>query len=439
MEPQTIYREKLTSAEAAVAAISSGSTLSMGMAIGEPPALLGALARRVDAGEVDDLRIYYFESKEHAQKTLLRYDLMDRVKPHCMFLTSIERELMDRGAREGRKVIYFVPNHFSQSVRVLSENVAIDTFLITVAPMDRQGYLSLGTNNDYASTIARRARRLLVEVNQNMPRVSGGDACLHISEVTALVENDLPLLEFTERQPKPEDEIIAQTIAELIPDRATIQLGIGTIPQSVCVHLSQHKDLGIHTELFSPGMVDLVEKGVVTNRYKTLHPLKSVFTFAMGNKRLYDFLHENPTVASHPVWYVNDPAIMAQNDTMVSVNSTVEIDLTGACNSEFLRGRQYSASGGQLDFVRGAYASRGGKSILACHSTAAGGEISRIVPRLNGPVTVPRTDVHYVVTEFGACNLKGLSAHQRALALIELAHPRFRADLHEAAEKELLL
>jgi itaconate CoA-transferase len=212
-------------------------------------------------------------------------------------------------------------------------------------------------------------------------------------------------------------------------------MGVGALPNLVCAALKDRNDLGIHTEALNQGLLDLLRAGVVTNRRKTIDRGKTVFTFAMGQKAMYDFLNDNPAIESRPVDYVNDPRIIAQNDNVISINATIQIDLTGACNSEHMLGHQYSASGGQLDFVRGAYASRGGKSIIAAQSTAAKGEISRIVARLDGPVTTPRIDTHYVITEFGAVNLKGMSSTGRAKALIALAHPEFRDDLTEAARR----
>jgi itaconate CoA-transferase len=225
----------------------------------------------------------------------------------------------------------------------------------------------------------------------------------------------------------------------MVPDGACLQMGVGALPNLVCSQLRSRKDLGIHTEALCPGMIDLIEAGVVTNRRKRLNPGKTVFTFAMGQKAMYDFLDDNPAVESHPVDYVNDPFVIAQNDNVVSINAALQIDLTGACNAEHVLGHQYSATGGQLDFVRGAYASRGGKSIIACHSTAGKGKVSRIVARLDGPVTTPRTDTHIVSTEFGWTDLKGKSSTERAKALIALAHPQFRDGLTAAAKDVHLL
>jgi itaconate CoA-transferase len=435
MDSLTIYRSKLTTAEEAVATIPSGSRLSMGMAMAEPPGLLKALSDRAASRLVEDLRLYYFEATSIAGATVLQYELNERIQPYCMFITGAERALIKRGVEDGdRKVVSYVPNNFHQATRLLTEEIGIDTFVCTVSPMDRHGYFSFGTGNDYSTKVARSAKRLIVAVNENMPRVYGSGAELHISEVDAIIENHVPLLELPVRNGTPEDEVISRIIADMVPDGACLQMGVGALPNLVCAALKDRNDLGIHTEALNPGLVDLVRAGAVTNQRKAIDRGKSVFTFAMGQKAMYDFLSDNPAIASAPVDYVNDPRIIAQNDNVVSINATIQIDLTGACNSEHMLGHQYSASGGQLDFVRGAYASKGGKSIIAAQSTAAKGKISRIVARLEGPVTTPRIDTHYVVTEFGAVNLKGCSSTERAHALIALAHPEFRDELTASAK-----
>jgi itaconate CoA-transferase len=431
----TLYQSKLTTPDAAVALIRSGSKLAIGMAMAEPPALLSALAQRAEAGQVADIKAYYYESTSILGKTILRYELNDRIRPYCMFITAVERALIKRGKEDGgRKVINYVPSTFHQAPRFLTEHIGIDTFIMTVSPMDSHGYFSLGVGNDYSSIVARAAGKLIVEVNDHMPRVQGAGAQLHISEVDAVVENHVPLLELPVRKASAEDEIIGQTIAGMVPDGACLQMGVGALPNFVCSQLRQRNDLGIHTEALCPGMIDLILSGVVSNQRKTLDRGKTVFTFAMGQQAMYDFLDNNPSVYSQPVNYVNKPSIIAQNDNVISVNATLQIDLTGACNSEHMLGHQYSASGGQLDFVRGAYASRGGKSIIACRATAAKGTVSRVVPRLDGPVTTPRIDTHIVVTEHGWVDLKGKSSTERALALIGLAEPQFREELHAAAK-----
>lgn len=429
--PAEEYRSRLTTASEAVAAIPNDADISIGMAVAEPPALLAALAARVEAGALTGLRPWYFHSMIHAGTTLLRYDLLDRVHPRCMFLSPIERALIQRGEAEGRVPIEFVPTAFSESSRLLSERVALDAFVTTVSPMDKNGWFTFGTSNDYATTVARTAKRLIVEVNPNMPRVFG-ESLLHISEVDSIVENEQPLFEAGYPDAVAEDETIAILVADMIEDGACIQMGIGTLPNAVCAKLTNHKDLGIHTELMTPALAGLIQCGAVTNRLKTTYRGRSVFTFAMGDRAFYDFLDDNPSMHSAPVQIVNDPRHISKNDKVVSVNATLQIDLGGACNSEHMLGRQFSGSGGQLDFVRGASASRGGKSIIACHSTAKEGTVSRIVPRLEGPVTTPRNDTHIVVTEFGWVDLKGKSLRERAEALIGIAHPRFREELSRA-------
>jgi itaconate CoA-transferase len=425
------YTSKLVSAEAAVASIEAGANVAMGMAISEPPALLAALAARVERGDLAGFNLWYFHSLLHAGATVLRYELTDRIRPHCMFLTAIERELMRRGEADGRNPVAFVPTAFSEAPRILSERVELDTFIVTVSPMDRNGWFTFGTGNDYATTAARAAKRLIVEVNPNMPRVFG-DSLLHISEVDAIVENDIALPDLAFPDASADDQAIARTIASMIGDGACLQMGIGTLPNAVCALLQDRKDLGIHTELLTPGLAKLVESGAVTNRRKATYPGRSVFTFAMGDKAFYAFLDDNPSMHSAPVNIVNDPRHIAKNDNVVSVNATLEIDLSGACNSEHMMGRQYSGSGGQLDFVRGARASKGGKSIIACASTAKDGTISRIVPSLKGPVTTPRNDTQIVVTEYGWAELTGKSLRQRAEALVAIAHPKFRDELAKA-------
>jgi itaconate CoA-transferase len=440
MELTSLYQSKLTTPTDAVGRIASGVNLSMGMAMNEPPALLKALADRAAAGKVDDLKVYYFESTRVAGETILRYELSDRIHLYCMFITEVERALIKRGEQDGgRKVLSYVPSNFHQSSRLLTEHIGIDTFLVTVSPMDRHGFFTLGTGNDYSSKVARAAKHLIVEVNDQMPRVYGSLAQLHVSEVETIVENNVPLLELPVRASGPEDVAIGKMVAEMVPDGACLQMGVGALPDLVCSYLRGRKDLGIHTEALCPGMIELIEGGVVTNRRKRLNPEKTVFTFAMGQKAMYDFLDDNPSVESHPVDYVNDPYIISQNDNVISINAALQIDLTGAVNAEHMLGHQYSATGGQLDFVRGAYASRGGKSIIACHSTAAKGRVSRIVPRLDGPVTTPRIDTHVVATEFGWADLKGKSSTERAKALIALAHPEFQAGLATAAKEMHLI
>ncbi|MEO6030196.1 MAG: acetyl-CoA hydrolase/transferase C-terminal domain-containing protein, partial [Candidatus Binatia bacterium] len=273
-------------------------------------------------------------------------------------------------------------------------------------------------------------------VNEHMPRVHG-DAWLHVSEVDALVEHAAPLFELPVPPIHAEDEAMGRIIAGMIPDGATIQLGIGGVPSAVAGALSNHNDLGVHTEMFVDALVDLINAGVVTNRRKTFHRGKTVFTFAAGSQRMYDFLDDNPMIEAHPVSYTNLPANITRNESFVSVNSTIEIDLTGQCCSESIGPVQWSGTGGQHDFARGAFDSPGGKSIIAFYSTAKKGAVSRVVPVLHpgAVVTTPRTEVHWVVSEYGAACLKGRCNAERATALIGLAHPKFRAELTAEAKR----
>lgn len=436
--PADLYRERLMTAEQAVTLIPSGARIAMGLGVSQPPAVLAALAARAAADDVAGIHLYYLLSTAIAGETVLRAELADRIRPVSLFHGAIERALDARAGAGGHPPVSFLPTAFSQTPRVLCEQVAVDTLIATVSPMDSDGWFSFGTNTDYALPVSRTAERLILEVNPFMPRVRG-DCMVHVSKVAALVEHAAPLIELARATPRPEDLAIGRTIAGLIDDGACLQMGIGALPDAVCAALHGHRHLGIHTEMMTSGLADLMRAGVVDNSRKQIHPGRAIFTFAMGNKALYDYLDDNDALEAHPVDYVNDPAVIARNDRMVSVNATLQIDLDGACNSECVGGRQYSASGGQLDFVRGAYASRGGKSIIACHSTAARGTVSRIVPILDGPVTTPRNDTHIVVTEQGWTDLKGKTAAERAYALIQLAHPKFRESLEQAARDRGLM
>src|ERR1700678_231204 len=439
MAYESKYKAMLTDSRSAVEQIGSNSIVAIGQAVCQPPALMEALAARAEAANIDNVKVYYMHAEENMKQSLLRYELMGRIKPYCMFIQEAERDLIKKGQQDGdRKGVHYVPNSFSQSVRFFTDHIHADTFLVTVSPIDRNGYFTFGTNNEYTTTAARQAKRLIVEVNQRMPRVYGRSS-LHISEVDAIVENDASLLTLTERPTQEHERKLGQRIAELIPEHACLQIGVGGVPSGVCEALLDRKDLGIHTEVLNPALAKLIQNGVITNRWKKINLGKSVFTFAMGDEAFYDFLDENIAIESHPVDYVNDPAVIAQHDNVVSVNSTIEMDLTGACNSEYVRGHQFTSTGGQLDFVRGAYASKGGMSFIAFESAIKDGKISKIIARHSGPVTTPRTDTHYVVTENGVANLKGPSSTERAQALIALAHPAFRDELTAAAKEMHLL
>ena len=432
------YEKRLTTADQAVRDIQSGSKIGFGIAIGQPPALLAAIAGRLRSGDLKDLSIYYKLAMKHAAETVLADDVLHAVHPFPLFLTEVDRRIIKKQEELGKKILSYVPAYFYQMPRLFTDFIHLDTFVITVSPMDRAGFFSLGTNNDYASTAIRSARSAIVEVNRNMPRVFG-ESLVHVTEVDRIVENHVPLLESTARPPEPEDDAIGKIVAEMIPDGATIQLGIGGIPNAVCRFLADHQDLGIHTELLTPGMASLIEPGVANGRRKTLHRWKHVFTVAMGDRLLYDLMDDNPAMESYPASHVNHPGVIAQNATMVSVNSALEVDLYGQVSAESINWHEFSGTGGALDFMRGAFDSPGGKSILALYSTAKNGTVSRIVPHLTSLVTDPRMDTEYVVTEYGTVNLKGKSTKDRALSLISIAHPKFRDELIKEAEKVTLI
>jgi itaconate CoA-transferase len=428
------YKIKLTTAHDAVARIKSGSTIVHAPGPAAPPALLTAVADRARDGDLKDIKIYTLFPMEKAHETYLAPDLCDCIQACSWFAAGADRSLIRVG------LAYYVPNYLHQIPRLIKEFMQVDVTMTTVSPMDKAGYFTFGVTNDYTSTSARNCEMLIVEVNENMPRVFG-DSLVHISEIDAIVENNAPIPDITPAEPEPEDDIIGKLVIDMIPDGATIQLGWGNIPNTIARYLTNHKDLGIHTELLCPGMIDLIKEGVVTGKKKNLHPRKNVFTNAFGTRSMYEFMDDNPGFESYPVSYTNDPAVIAQNDTMVSINAILEVDLLGQCNSEFLYGAQFSGTGGQLDYVRGAFNSKGGKSILAFYSTAHNQEISRIVPRLEtgAVVTTPRMDTHYLVTEYGAVNLKGKSTRERALDIISIAHPKYRDDLLREAENMYLL
>lgn len=434
LTPRSEYRRKLTTPARAVSGIKNGGTIVHGLAAAEPPALLQAIADRLRAGDLYDLKVHSLLPTGNVSKSLLSPDLSDCVQAFSWFVSKSSRSAVKVGLN------YYVPNHFHQVPRLMRENLEIDVTVTMVSPMDKSGFFSFGTANDYTSTVARCCKRLIVEVNKNQPRVFG-DSLLHVSEVDAIVEHTSPLIEFKWPGPRPEDEAIGSLVADLVPDGATLQLGFGGLPNVIAMKLVDHKDLGVHTEVFGPAMVELIKKGVVTGRRKNMHTGKHVFTVAEGTRQMYRYMDDNPSMESYPVSYTNDPSVIARNDNMISINSIIQVDLLGQCNAESLGGSQYSGAGGQLDYVRGAYNSKGGKSILAFYSTAKSGQVSRVVPRLGSgaAITTPRMDVHYLVTEYGVVNLKGRSTRDRALDIISIAHPRFREALLREAENMYLL
>ncbi|MGB2695722.1 MAG: acetyl-CoA hydrolase/transferase C-terminal domain-containing protein [Dehalococcoidia bacterium] len=424
------YKSKLRSPEDAVALITDGASIVQPIIAGEPPALLAAIAAAARDGRFTKLTMRALLPFVATKATVLQPDLQHVIRWESLFLGGADRDAVKEG-RAG-----FTPNHFHQVPRLLSEFIPVDVCIATVSPMDQHGYMSLGVSVDYTSTAARVAKVLLLEVNEHMPRIHGR-SFIHISEATAVVENKVPLSELPTPAARPEDEAIGRSIAEMVPDGATVQLGIGGIPNAVAQYLGSHKDLGIHSEMFTDTMVDLIEDGVANGVRKTLHPQKAVFTFAAGSERTYRFLDDNPYCEAHPVSYTNNPDTIAKNNELMSVNAAIEVDLTGQCCSESMGPVQFSGTGGQADFARGAFNSPGGKSFIAFYSTAKSGEVSRIVPILTpgAAVTTPRQDVHYLVSEHGVALMKGKSVPERAGAIIGLAHPKFRDWLTEEAQK----
>ena len=330
--------------------------------------------------------------------------------------------------------VTYLPHQFHQIPRIIREQLKPDLVILTVSPLLPSGHFTLGIGNDFIHAAVRCARRVIVEVNSHMPRTHG-DNLLHIDDVDGIIENHVPLPPVERITGNETDQRIADKIAELVPEGATLQVGTGAMPGMVCQALEHHRDLGIHSELMVTGLTDLIECGAVTGARKTLLPGKHVYTLLVGDARALELAQDNPDFESRPVDFTNAPGIIARNERMVSINSALEIDLTGQINAETRDGQQFAAGGGQLDFVRGAYDAKDGKSILAFHATARKGTVSRVVPQLRRGtvVTTPRADVHWVVTEFGAVELKGLSIRERARALIGIAHPDFRETLERAS------
>jgi 4-hydroxybutyrate CoA-transferase len=333
-----------------------------------------------------------------------------------------------KAVEEGRAS--YTPCFFSELPRLFRQRILpVDVVLMQVTPPDEEGYCSYGLSADYTQSAAESAKIVIAQMNRNLPRTAG--VRIHLDALTWIVEQDAPLVEFAAPSFGEVERQIGEHIALLVPDGATLQLGIGAIPEAALLSLKNKRDLGIHTEMFSDGVAALAEAGVITNRRKTINPGKFVATFLMGSSTLYNFVHNNPAVEMHPVDYVNDPCIIGQHDDMISINSALQVDLSGQVNAEMIGHLQFSGTGGQVDFVRGASRSNGGKSIIAMPSTAARGSISRICRQLDegAAVTTSRNDVHYVITEYGIANLRGKTLQQRAEALIEIAHPAFRASL----------
>lgn len=421
------FNSKLISAEDAARYVSSGDRIYLGGGAGFPQVLEHAIVKRSGSLEnVEVVHVLTFAGGEYLEPQFSK-----SFRHRALFIGEPARAAVNQGRAD------YVPVFLSEVPKLFTDgSLPLDVAFIQVSPPDEHGFCSYGVEVGVTKPAAEAAKMLIAEVNPHMPRVLG-DSFIHIKNIDHFVEVDYPLPEAGPRLTTTAQEQIAELVAEMIPDEATLQLGIGGLPNAVLSKLSSKRNLGIHSELFSDGVIDLVEKGVITNEAKTLHPGKIVAGFLFGSQRLYKFVHDNAMIELHPADYVNDPFVIAQNNKMTAINSAIEVDLTGQVCADSMGGSYYSGIGGQLDFIRGASRSDGGKAIVALPSLAKGNH-SRIVPRLQegAGVVTSRGDVHYVVTEYGVASLHGKSVRERASELIRIAHPDFREELHYFAKQQ---
>lgn len=427
---QEIYQSKITTAEEAVKSIRSGNRIFLTGNSSVPQTVLQALVDR--APEIYDVEMCMaLTIGERVDYTLP--DMERHLRVNTMFISHRTRKAVNEGRAD------FTPVLLSEFTLLFKNgHLPLDVALVHLSPPDEHGFCSYGVEVGLTKAPAESARIIIAEVNQQMPRTLG-DAFIHVSKLTHVVPVDYPLVDF-DMASSGDNELatrIASQIADLIPDGATMQMGIGAIPDAVLGFLYDKKDLGVHTELFSDGVIDLVESGVITNARKTLHPGKIVAGFVIGTKRLYEFVDDNPIIELHRTEYVNDPFVVAQNYRQVAINSAIEIDLTGQVCADSIGTYLYSGVGGQLDFIYGASRSEGGVAIIALPATAKGDELSRIVPTLKpgAGVVTTRNHVHYVVTEFGVAKLYGKTIRERTQELINVAHPKFREELTKTAQE----
>ena len=426
MNWREIYKERLISADEAMKKIKSGCRVSIGNCAGEAVCLSEALVRnRERYKDIEISMMLSLSSGEYAAPGMEAY-----FRIMAQFVGPSTRNTVKAGHGD------YIPCHFSQIPNLFDTTMPLDVAMITVSPPDKHGYCSLGVSVDYNKHAVETAPTVIAQVNKYMPRTLG-DCFIHVSEMTCIVERDEPLKELKPPVITDVERAIGEHCASLIRDGDCLQLGIGAIPDAVLLFLRDKRDLGIHSEMFSDGVVELFEKGVVTNKAKNFHSGKMLATFLMGTRRLYDFADDNPCVEMHPVTYINDPLIASRNDNLVSINSCVQVDLLGQVCSEMVGATQISGVGGQVDFVRAASLSRGGRSIIAMPSTAMKGTVSKIVPMLDegACVTTSRNDVEYIITEYGIARLRHKPVRERARALIGIAHPNFREQLKEAFER----
>ena len=417
---QELYQQRLTTPDGAVNLIENGESILVGLINSVPPALVSAVARKAQRGELTEST--FMDALNMRCADIYSPEVQGKIKYLCGY-AGLNRSLLMNSA-----VIDLQPIRFMDARRNLQQ--IIDVLMMTVSPMDKNGYFSTGINPDYICGLAKSGNKykILLEVNEKMPRTFGNNY-IHISEADAIVENNLPLLALPKIPISKEDEAIGNYIAEEIPNGACIQLGIGGVPNAVGMALENKKDLSVHSEMICDSMMDLYYKGVITSRKKTYMPGKWMGTFVLGSQELYDFVAENPLIEMWEANIVNDPRIACLNDNLMSINTTLEIDLSGQCSSETIAYRQYSGIGGQADFVAAAWYSNGGKSFIATYSTYTdkSGELkSKIVPTITSFCTINRVDIQYVVTEYGIAYLKDRSMSQRTRELVRLAHPDFR-------------
>lgn len=419
-----MLKTKFCSAEEAVSVIQSNQRVFLTGNCSVPSVLVAALVERASLlHDVEIMQVLTLGCCDYVDPSLEGH-----LRVNSMFISEDVREAVNAGRAD------FTPIFLSEIPNLYRTQRLVDVALIHVAPPDEHGFCSFGVEVGVTKAAAETARVVIAQINPQMPRTLG-DSFIHISKIDYAVQVDMPLPEMKAGKSTPVQQDIARNVASLIDDGSTLQAGIGGLPDAVLRFLSDRRDLGIHTELFSDGVVDLVEQGVITNAAKTLHTGKIVAGFVLGSHRLYEFVHDNPMVELHPTDYVNDPYRIAQNDKMVAINAAIEVDLTGQVCADSFGHYFYSGVGGQIDFIRGAARSKGGKPIIALPSTAKNDTISRIVWELKpgAGVVTTRNDVHYVVTEYGIAYLYGRSIRERVRALIDIAHPNFREALAEKA------
>ena len=416
---QEKYAAMISTADEAMQALRPGQRVFVGTACGEPLELVRALTRR--SGELPDTEVVHLLTFGEAPYA----ELTRSFRVNSFFIAENVRDVIQEGLGD------YTPIFLSDIPRLFkSGQLPLDVALIQVTPPDGNGMVSLGVSVDIVKSAAENASLVIAQVNPNMPRTLG-DSLLHVFHLDVLVPNEEAILETSYAEVTHETEQIAEYVSALIEDGSTLELGIGSIPHALLKYLEGKKDLGIHTEMFTDGLVDLIERGAVTGAKKTLDRGKVVASFCLGTKKLYDYIDDNPVFAFRPTEYVNDPFVISQQQRMVAINMALEVDLTGQVCADSIGSQFFSGVGGQVDFNRGAARAHGGKAIIALPSTAKDGKVSRIVTRLSpgAGVVTTRADVHYVATEYGVAYLHGKSVQERALALISIAHPDYRAEL----------